>query len=68
MSKRKSALRAKKLPEQIHLWKEHFKNLLGKSSKVMDEPILKIINNQPDIKQGQFTQEELYLLLTKIKS
>ena len=50
------------------MWKEHFKNLLGKSLKVTDKPITKIINNQLDIKLGQFTQEELNEVLTKIKN
>ena len=29
---------------------------------------MKMINNQPDIKVGQFTQEELDIVLTKIKT
>ena len=32
----------------------------------MDEPITKIISNQLDIKLGQFTQEELDLVLRKL--
>ena len=35
---------------------------------VVDKPITKIINNQPDIKLGQFTQEKLNVVLTKIKN
>ena len=54
--------------ERIHLQKEHFKKLLGKSSKVTDEPITEIINNQLDMKLGQFTQEDLDVVLTKIKN
>ena len=54
--------------EQIQMWKEHFKNLLGNSSKVTDKPITKIINAQLDIRFGHFTQEELNIILTKIKS
>ena len=50
------------------MWKEHFKNLLGNSSKVTDKYITKIINRQIDIKLGQFTKEELNVVLTKIKS
>ena len=50
------------------MWKEHFKNLLGKSPKVTDKPITKFIYNKLDIKLGQFTQEELYIVLTKIKN
>ena len=49
------------------MWKEHFKNLLGNSTKVTDKSITKIINNQLDIKLGQFTQAELNVILTKIK-
>ena len=43
-------------------------NLLGKPQKVTDKPITKIISNQPDIKQEQFTQEELYSVQRKIKN
>ena len=46
----------------------HQKNMLGNSSKVTDEPIKTIINNQLDIKPGQFTQEELDVVQTKIKN
>ena len=34
----------------------------------MDEPIIRIISYQVDIKQGQFTQEELDSVLRKIKN
>ena len=34
----------------------------------MDEPITKIICNPLDIKLGQFTQEELKVVLRKIKN
>ena len=46
------------------MWKEHFKNLIGNSPKVTDRPITKIIDDQ----QGQLTQEELNLILAKVKS
>ena len=49
------------------MWKEHLKNLSGKSTKVTDKPITKI-NNQLDIKLGQFTQGELGVIRTKVKS
>ena len=52
----------------MHQWKQHFKNLLGNSPKVMDEPIMKIISNQLDIKLGQFMQEELNVVQRKIKN
>ena len=48
--------------------KEHFKNLLGNSTKVNVKHISKAINSQLDIKLGQFTEEELDRVLTKIKS
>ena len=67
MSKRKNTARAASLEEQIYLWKEHFKNLLEKSPKVTDKPITKMINHQLDIKLGQFTQEELDVVQTKLK-
>ena len=50
------------------MWKEHFKNLFGKSLKVTDKPITKIINYQLDIKVGQITQEELDVVITNINS
>ena len=52
----------------MHIWKEHFKNWLGNPPKVIDKPIKKINNNQLDIKLGQFTQEELDLVLMKTKN
>ena len=48
--------------------KKHLKNLLENSPKVTDKANTKIINNQLDIKLGQFTQEELDVVLTKIRS
>ena len=72
MNKRKSTswakLKAVSQEKQIQMWKEYFKNLLGNSHKVTDKLITKIINSQLDIKLGQFIQEELNVLLTKIKS
>ena len=72
MKWRKSTSRAKlkaaNQEERIHMWKENLKNLLGKSPKVTDKPIPKIINYQLNIKLGEFNQEELYVVLTKIKS
>ena len=43
----------------MHLWKQHFENLLSKPPKVKHEQIAKNINNQQDIKLRHFTQEEL---------
>ena len=63
----RAKVKAASQEERIHLWKEHFKNLLGKSVKITDEPLTKIINDPLDIKLGQFNQE-LDLVLTKIKN
>ena len=56
VNKRKSTARVKLKPatqeERIHVWKEHFKNLLRKPSKVTDKRISKINDNQVDIKLG----------------
>ena len=71
MSRRKGTAKAKlkatSQEKQIHLWKQHFKNLLGKPPKVTHDPIMKIISNQLDIKLGQFMQE-LDSILRKIKN
>ena len=50
------------------MWREHLKNLLGNSAKVIHKPITKIINSQLDIKLGQFIQVELKVVHAKIKS
>ena len=50
------------------MWKQHFKNLLGNPLEVTHEPITRIISKQLDIKLGPFAQEELYLVLRKIKN
>ena len=72
MSRRKSTARVKlkaaTQEDQLHLLKQHFKNLLGRPPKVMDDPITNIINNQQDNKQGQFMQEVINLVLRKIKN
>ena len=71
-SKTKSTSRAKlkstSQEERIHIWKEHFKKLLGKSPKVTNKAITKFINNQLDIKQELFTQEKLGVVRRKIKN
>ena len=54
MSRKKNTARAKQRAasqeERIHLWKQHFENLLGNPPKVTDEPITEIICYQQDIK------------------
>ena len=52
----------------MQTWKEHFKNLLRNSPKIIDRTITKIINKQLEIKLGQFIQKELNAVLTKIKN
>ena len=42
--------------------------MLGKSPEIMYKPIMKIINNQLDIKLEQFMQEELDVVRRKIKN
>ena len=45
-----------------------FQKPLGNSPKVSDKPKTKIINSQLNIKERQFTEEELNVVLSKIKS
>ena len=47
---------------------KYFKNLKGKSRNVTDKPIMKIIHNKLDIKLKQFTQKELRVVITQIKT
>ena len=72
VSRRKSTAKAKlkatSQEEQIQLWKQHSENLLRNLPKVTHEPITRIISKQLDIKQGQFTQEELDSALRRIKN
>ena len=49
----------------MQIWKEHFKNQLRNPLKVTNKTITKIINNQLDIKLGDFTQEKIDLVRTK---
>ena len=71
MSRRESTAKAKVKStgqqEGIHLWKQHFENLLGNHPKVTHEPITRIIWKKIVIRQGPFNQEELDSLLRKIK-
>ena len=61
-------MKAKNQEERIHMWEQHFENLLGNPPKVTHEPIMRIISKQLDIKLGQFTQEELDSVLRKIEN
>ena len=72
VSRRKSTAKAKlkaaNQQERIKLWKQHFENLLGNPPKITHGPITRIISKQLDIELGLFTQEELDLVLRKIKN
>ena len=64
----KAKLKARNQQDRIKLWKQHFENLQGSPPKVTQEPIIRIISKQLDIKQGEFTQEKLDSVLRKIKN
>ena len=72
VSRRKSTVKAKlkatSQQDRIHLWKQHFENLLRNPPEVTHEPIPRIISKQLDIKLGPFTQEELDLVLRTQKT
>ena len=72
MSRRKSTAKAKlkatSQQDRIHLWKQHFENLLRNPPEVKSESITKIISKQLDIKLEPFTQVELDSVLRKIKN
>ena len=72
VSRRKSTAKAKlkatSQQDRIHLWKQHFENLLGNPPEVTHEPITRIISKQLDIKLRPFILEELDSLLRKIKN
>ena len=71
MIRKKSTSRAKQkaasLEEILQKWKENFKNLLGNPAEVTDKHE-KIINSQVDIQLGQFTEEELEVVLKELKA
>ena len=54
--------------DRIHLWKQHFENLLRNPPKVSHEQITRMISKQLDIKLGSLTQEEFDSVLRKIKN
>ena len=58
-------LKAVSQEERIQMWKDYFKNLFANSPEVTDRPITKNINSQQEIKLGQFTPEELNIVLKK---
>ena len=52
VSSAKATLKATSQQDRIHLWKQHFEDLLGNPPKVTHEPILRITSKQLDIKLG----------------
>ena len=64
----KAKLKATSQQDPIHLWKQHFGDLLGNPPEITHEPITRIISEQLDIKLGPFTQEVLDSVLRKIKN
>ena len=72
VSRRKSTAKAKlnstSQEERIHLWKQHFENLLGNPPKFTHGLITRIISKQLDIKLGPFTQKELDSVLKKFEN
>ena len=61
-------LKAANQEERIQIRKEYLENLPENSPIVFNKPIIEIINSYLDTKLARFTQEELNLVLTKIKS
>ena len=57
--KRKSTSQAKRL----HKWNEHFKNLIGNLSDILDKPIKKIDNGQLNFNLGEFKAEDFDVVL-----
>jgi hypothetical protein len=41
------------------LWKQHFKDLLGKPANITDSEITPVITEELNIKKGSFTMVEL---------
>ena len=67
ISTAKAKLKATRQQDRIHLWKQHFQNLLENLPEATYEPITRIITKQLDIKLGPFTPEEHDPVLSKIK-
>lgn len=67
-SSNKAKLKANNQTERLQKWKTHFENLLGKPPDIIDKPIKRIIENELDIKQGNFTMEELIVVIKNISN
>ena len=64
----KAKIKASSQKYHINKWKNHFQNLLGKSPTVSDRAIEKIIDQELPIKTGQFEEQELDIVLKKMKN
>ena len=64
----KSRLKAKDDEERLKLWKEHFKNLLGKHPVTIPSEMIKIVDETLPIKIGPFTENELQSVIKAIKN
>ncbi|XP_068691683.1 uncharacterized protein [Montipora foliosa] len=58
-SSNSSKLKAPSQEERIQLWKNHFKDLLGKPPQVSNELINPIVQEELHIKKGDFSMDEL---------
>jgi len=56
-------LKARNQQERLTLWRNHFQNLLGKTPSVQNQPIEQIIDEELDIKTGDFSIQELEAVL-----
>ena len=65
---KEAKLKATSWQDRIHIWKQHFENLLGNPPDVTQEPITRVRSKQLDIKLGPFTHEELDSVLKKIRN
>ena len=64
----KAKLKADSQQQRLDKWKTHFQNLLGKTPVVSDEPIETVVNDKLQIKQGNFTEDELSVVLKDLKT
>ena len=61
-------MRASSEQEHLSLCKEHFQNLIGKAPVLSDSPVETIIDHELNIKDGNFTFDELTTVLKRMKN
>lgn len=65
----KAKIKANSQNERLNKWKSHFQNLLGKQPNVSNKPIeMNPAQQELDIKTGPFNENELELVLKKLKN